>query len=145
MRHRRLIASLVSVFIGIGAFAQSVPVAEPYAKEEFPQWALDVRRAEAVAFGALPFTIFFAQFAIDSRRYYENDWDRRYAPWPIKAAGAVSMTEGEYLTAFTAGCIGAATIALVDYVIVTMKRRNARRAADEKPAPTFRIERERSD
>jgi hypothetical protein len=149
MKRRALAAVLAVVQVSSvnvsGLFAQSVPAAEPYVKEEFPSWALDLRRAEAVAFGSLPFTVFFAQFAIDSRRYYENDWDRRYAPWPIKAAGAVNMTEGEYLTAFAAGCVGAVTVALVDYLIVVLKRRSVRRAADEKPAPVYRIERERAD
>ncbi len=45
---------------------------EPYKAEEFPSWALDLRRADIVAFGALPFTVFFAQFAIDGWRFSQN-------------------------------------------------------------------------
>ena len=89
----------------------------PYEAAEFPDWTNDLRRAEIVAFGALPLTIFYAQFAIDCKRFADAGWDRRYAPWPLKSAGAVAMTVDESLGALAAGCLGAVAVAVLDFFL----------------------------
>lgn len=124
-----------------GAQSATSAVPEPYAAAEFPQWALDLRRGEIVAFGALPFTLFFSTFAMDAYRSSRNDWDRRYAPWPFKSAGAVSMTEDEFKATFAAACVGAVVVALVDLAIVSVKRHGARKAVAERPKAAIRVER----
>ena len=87
-----------------------------------PQWAKDVRRGEIVFFGTLPFTVFFTRTIISIFRMGQNNWDRRYAPWPFQSAGAVSMTNNEVFWMF--GIAGSASIAisLADYFIVRNKR-----------------------
>lgn len=120
--------------------AKTVP-AEPYAAAEFPRWALDLRRAEAVAFGSLPFTVFFSAFAVDSWRFAAHDWDRRYAPWPLKTAGAVPLSEDEALRTFALGCAGAAAVAVADYLLVAVKRRAERKSVAGKPRAAFTVER----
>lgn len=115
--------------------------AEPYSADEFPQWARDLRRAEVVAFGSLPFALFFSKTAIDSYRYSQNDWDRRYAPWPLKSAGAVPMTENEYKTTFATACAVALAVALADYIVVKVKRHGERKVIAEKPKAGYTIER----
>jgi hypothetical protein len=67
------------------------------------------------------------------------DWSeegRRYAPWPLKSAGAVKMTnrEQEMTMAIAAGLSGA--IALADFVIVQIKRHSERKRAESLPAGT---------
>jgi hypothetical protein len=119
--------------------ADSVPA--PYDPEEFPLWARDLRRAEVVAFGSLPFALFFSKTAVDTVRYAQHDWDRAYAPWPLKAAGAVAMTEDEYKRSFAIACAGAISVALVDYIIVRIKRHSERRTVAERPKSTYTIER----
>lgn len=94
----------------------------PYQKEEFPAWLLDLRRADIVAFGSLPFTLFFTTFAVDSYRFYSNDWDRRYAPWPLKAPGAIEMDENQRIASFSVAIGLSVVIAVVDYLIVQYKR-----------------------
>ena len=37
-------------------FALTLDEYEPYQKEEFPKWSLDLRRAECIFFGGLPIT-----------------------------------------------------------------------------------------
>ncbi|MFQ3547894.1 MAG: hypothetical protein SNJ56_06100 [Termitinemataceae bacterium] len=101
---------------------QTIPA--PYTKEEFPSWALDLRRAEIVAFGSLPFTLFFTTFAVDSYRFAVNDWDLRYAPWPLKPAGAIEMDEKERIASFSVAIGLSIVISLVDYFIVQHKRRH---------------------
>ncbi|GAB1484483.1 hypothetical protein MASR2M78_33010 [Treponema sp.] len=114
---------------------------EPYDMSEFPAWAHSLRRSEIVAFGSLPFTVFFSTFVMDSYRYYQNDWDRRFAPWPLKAAGAVQMDEDQRIACFAFGCASAILIGVVDYALVDAKQRRAERAAQEKKVPTIRIDR----
>jgi hypothetical protein len=141
-----LACALLAALPAAGASAQTAAKAaaakiEPYTSEEFPSWALDLRRADIVAFGALPFTVFFAQFAIDGWRFSQNSWDRRYAPWPLKTAGAVEMDENQRIAAFAAGCAGAATVALVDWILVSKRRARSERAEREKPKSVLTMKR----
>ncbi len=138
---------LVGVFIP-PAFSQTsgttAPVVQPapYQKDEFPRWALDLRRAEIVAFGVLPFTVFFTSFALDSYRFADHGWDFRYAPWPLKSAGAVLMDQNQMVGVFAAGVLGAALIALADYWIHGSKLRAQKQKEEAQRAPDFSISRE---
>lgn len=115
---------------------------EPYKPEEFPQWAHDLRRAEIIAFGSLPFTLFFVKFAIDSFRYADNDWDRRYAPWPLKSAGAIEMDEDQKIAALVAAGFGSVLLAFVDHIVVSMRRSSAEKAAQSKIPPRITTDRD---
>jgi hypothetical protein len=104
-------------------FSQTTIVQEP--EYHYPQWAMDIRRAEVVAFGTIPFTWLIATTVVDLYRSSQQNWDERYLPWPAKSAGAVPMTNDEYLT-----CIGLTAglsvgLALVDLIIVNVKRHKA--------------------
>jgi hypothetical protein len=92
-----------------------------------PLWLHDLRRAEIVAFGSLPLTIFFSSFFVDLSRSAAHDWDSRYAPWPFKGAGAVDMDDKEMAMMFTAAVSGSLAIALVDHIIVRVKRARSRK------------------
>lgn len=96
--------------------------AKEFDTSAFPQWAKDLRRAEIVAFGSFPFTIFMATFAMDTTRYFNNGQDIRYAPWPLRPAGGVEMNTDERLITIGAAAAGSVLISLVDYFIVQYKR-----------------------
>jgi hypothetical protein len=114
----------------------------PYQKDEFPRWALDLRRSEIVAFGVLPFTIFFTSFAVDSYRFADHSWDFRYAPWPLKSAGAVLMDQNQMVGVFVTGVLGAAVIALADYWIHGSKLRAQKQKDESQAGANFLITRE---
>jgi hypothetical protein len=85
--------------------------------------------------------MFTATFAMDTYRWADQglDWSdegRRYAPWPLKSAGAVKMTnhEQEMTMIIAAGLSG--TIALADFFIVQIKRYKARKLALSLPVGT---------
>jgi len=118
--------------------AQTTPA--PYQKDEFPTWLLDLRRADIVAFGSLPFMMFFTTFAVDSYRFYSNDWDRRYAPWPLKAPGAIEMDENQRIASFTVAAGLSVLVAVADYFIVQHKRARQREAAPPVLKPEIIIE-----
>ena len=62
---------------------------EPYRPEEFPDWALDLRRAEIVFFGSLPFSLFFTFEAYDLGRFVASGFDPLLAPWPMRAGSEI--------------------------------------------------------
>jgi hypothetical protein len=101
-----------------------------------PQWTRDLRRAEIVAFGSFPFTMFIATTAMDSYRYFSHDSNAAYAPWPFKGAGAIEMTTKEHEEVLMYAALGSVALALTDYIIVQVKRNNARKRALALPKGT---------
>ncbi|MDR3139729.1 MAG: hypothetical protein LBT95_08680 [Treponema sp.] len=95
-----------------------------------PSWAKDLRRAEIVAFGSFPFAFFFSTFAVDTYRSASHNWDMRYAPWPLKSAGAVSMTQDELFLTLSVAAAASVTISLADFFIVKHKRHKQERALE---------------
>jgi hypothetical protein len=93
-----------------------------------PSWLKDIRRAEIVALGSLPLTVFWTSFVIDMFRYSNHGWDRAYAPWPLKSAGAVAMDYNELRTLFGVAVGSSVAIALIDHVIVRVKRAKTQKA-----------------
>ena len=87
-----------------------------------PQWVRDLRRGEIVAFGSFPFTFFFTSFSVDMYRTATHNWDMRYAPWPVKSAGAVDMTWDQQVFTIGVAAAGSIVIALVDHLIVRYNR-----------------------
>jgi hypothetical protein len=102
----------------------------------FPQWAKDLRRAEIVAFGSFPFTLFLATFSMDTYRASQHDWDARYAPWPFKGAGSINMSTDEYLLSIGLAAAGSVALSLTDYFIVLAKRRKNEKALKNLPDGT---------
>jgi len=115
----------------------SVPV--PYGPDEFPPWQQDLRRAEILSFGALPFVTFMASIYFDVYRYAEHRGDEAYLPWPFKkSAVAVPLTEREQKNIFLASAGISVGVALFDYGFRYVKR-NIRAGRAEK-ANRLRIE-----
>jgi hypothetical protein len=129
----------LSSFFCLNAQSPSSEPALPAAQfdtSEFPQWAKDLRRGEIVAFGSFPFAFFFATLSMDFYRSATHGWDRRYAPWPLKPAGSIDMTQDEHLLTIGLAAGGAILIALADYAIVRYKRNKAEKLSRELPAGT---------
>jgi len=119
----------------------------PFVPETAPQWVKDLRRWEIVAFGSIPFTMFTATFAMDMYRWsYANGMDfsdsgRRYAPWPLKSAGAIAMSGREQELTFIIAASLSVTVAFADLIIVQVKRHRARKRAESLPVGTTIITR----
>jgi len=106
----------------------------------FPQWAKDMRRWDIIAFGSFPFSIFMVTFFSDIFRWNDaNGMDfseagRRYAPWPLKSAGAVEMTKEEYERTLWLAAGLSAAVAVTDLIIVLIKRNRERRRIEAIPS-----------
>jgi hypothetical protein len=99
----------------------------------FPQWSKDMRRWEIVAFGTFPFSFFFTTFAMDMYRWNTQagmNWSSdglRYAPWPLKGAGAIEMSNNQREITLIAAAGISAAVAFVDLIIVKVKRDKERK------------------
>jgi hypothetical protein len=98
---------------------------------EFPLWAHDLRRGEIITFGTFPFTMFFSTMAMDSIRYFDNNSDERYAPWPFKGPGAIEMSREEREKTFTAAILASVAIAAIDFAIVQVKRNKEKQRVEQ--------------
>jgi len=89
----------------------------------------------------------FTTFAIDMRRWSDaNGMDmseegRRYAPWPLKSAGAVLMDSSEFEKVLKIAACVSVSIAFTDLIIVKIKRYRARKRAEALPTGTIIINR----
>jgi len=112
---------------------------------ELPQWVKDFRRFDIITFGAFPFSMFFVTTVTDIIRWKDaNNFDfsdegRQYAPWPLKSAGAVEMTNDEYARTILIAVGVSAAIALVDLLIVKLKRAKERRRIESLPSGSIEI------
>jgi len=125
--------------------AQTNATASIFASPNVPQWVKDIRRWEIIAFGSIPFTMLTATFAMDMYRWQNangmdfSDEGRRYAPWPMKSAGAVVMESKEQEMVFVIAAGLSVGIAMTDQVIVQIKRYRARKKAEALPVGTIII------
>jgi hypothetical protein len=123
---------------GSASSATTLPPATPPAEQVvWPQWAKDFRRADIIAFGVFPFAWFFTSIAIDLMRSAEHDWqDQRYYPWPLAPKDAVPWTNADYRQALGIAALAAISVALIDFVIIKIRRnKTAARARAYTPNP----------
>lgn len=113
----------------------------------FPQWAKDLRRWEIIAFGSFPFTMLLSTTIMDMIRWNNangmnfSDAGRRYAPWPLKSAGAVAMSDRQMRTTIQIAVGLSAAVAFADLIIVKARQNRERRRAEALPVGTTIITR----
>ena len=115
-----------------------VPV--PYGPAEFPDWQKDLRRAEIISFGALPFVTFMASVYYDVFRYYDHVQDESYLPWPLKKQNiAVPLSESEQKNVFFAAVgisVGVAAFDFAWHSVARLRSRGIRdREISRRPKP----------
>jgi len=121
------------------------PTESTYKASDVPQWVKDFRRWDIITFGAFPFSMFFVTTVTDIIRWQAaNNLDfsedgRRYAPWPLKSAGAVEMTNDEYKRTILIAIGVSAIIAGIDLLIVVTKRNKERRRIESLPSGSVEI------
>jgi len=127
------------------AAAQSTSASNIFDMTGFPQWARDLRRFDIITFGSFPFSMLAVTFVTDMFRWYNANGmdfnDLRYAPWPLKSAGAVDMTGEEYRRTILLAAGFSAVLALTDFVIVKIRKSNERRRIESRPSGSYNINR----
>jgi hypothetical protein len=99
----------------------------PYEKDEFPGWVRDLRRAEIIFVGSVPFSMFFTFEVYDTWRYVANSLDPSYAPWPFRPGSAQQYSSGEKTWLVVSSLSVSLLIAGADWVIGRVNERHARR------------------
>ena len=129
---------------GTGTNSVNPATAAPAPEIAWPQWAKDLRRADIIAFGVFPFAWFFTSIALDLMRSAEHNWqDQRYYPWPLAPKDAVPWSNGDYAAALGIAAAAAITVALIDFVIIKIRRNKteARKRAYTPNPPVIKRER----
>ncbi|MCL2174736.1 MAG: hypothetical protein FWB73_01705 [Treponema sp.] len=143
------------VIIIVLIFSLALPMPQLYSQSQttneeeeikFPQWAKDLRRWDIITFGVFPFSMFFTTFITDMVRWNNangmnfSEEGRRYAPWPMKSANPEPMTSEEYLRTVLIAIGVSATIALIDFAVVQIKRSIERKRQQARTSSTYEIE-----
>ncbi len=90
---------------------------ENYDKDEFPLWLQDLRRGEIIFFGSIPFTLFFSFEFFDLYRYFTNEMNPAYNPWPFRSYNYVPYTDEEKIGVLIASLSASLSIAIADYFL----------------------------
>ena len=153
MKNFFFIFVLISLFFtpALNASAQTLSTTETtqltFETAGMPQWVKDLRRWDIIAFGLFPFSLFAVTFTTDMIRWHNaNGMDfseagRRYAPWPLRSAGAVEMSNDEFARSILIAAGISVTVAFVDLIITLVKRNNEARLVESQSPPSVIIER----
>ena len=121
------------------AFAATLPVAaaeptvtiEPYTRDEFPGWLQDVRRAEIVSLGSLPFVTLGVTLGYSLYRYFSNDMNPDYFPNPFaKSSAAARLSTDEQLGILFTSLGLAAAVGITDFTISAIQRHKRSKAEE---------------
>jgi hypothetical protein len=112
------------LFFCISALApvQEDHTPEPYTEDEFPLWQHDLRRFEVVLIGSFPFTMLYSSLGYGLIRWGINGFSEGYAPTLSPSAETVPLTQQEKLGVVLAGVGISALTAIIDLIIVNVKR-----------------------
>lgn len=128
----RLIAALLIGAVAVGAWGQERAGADqgdgadagaagalgepvPYERSEFPEWAHALRRAEVMAIGSLPLTLFGVRLLYDFTRYAAHGFAPEVRPFPFRPiGGGPTLTETEMLGIVIGAAALSVAIALID-------------------------------
>lgn len=100
---------------------------EPYTREEFPQWARDLRRAEIVAVGTFPIAVILSGVVYQLGRFGYHSLeagraDMNYAPWFLSTGTGERYNEDERIGLIISGVTLSAVVAVIDYVLGRVER-----------------------
>jgi len=108
--------------------AQTTPNADALAlPEEEPKAENPLLRLEIVSLGSYPISLFYIGFVYDIKRYYENNRDSAYLPWPFNATSSVSLDNSERVARLEAALCLSLSVGVIDALIHASKVKKAKR------------------
>ncbi|MBO5690912.1 MAG: hypothetical protein J6R96_03520 [Spirochaetaceae bacterium] len=112
--------------------AEPTVTIEPYTKDEFPGWLHDMRRAEIVSLGSLPFVTLGVTLGYSLYRYFSHDMNPDYFPNPFaKSSSAARLTTDEQLGILFTSLGVAAVVGITDFTISSIQRHKRNKAYQE--------------
>ena len=133
---KKVIAGLcaaVFMFTFVFASENEALQIEGYEKgKELPSWVKDLRRAEIVTLGSLPFTTLGATLAYSLYRYGANDFKPAYIPnpFPLSSTEAKLSTDEQIGIIVTAAGISLA-VGITDFIVMQVKQSRKKKALEK--------------
>lgn len=97
---------------------------EPYQKDEFPGILHDIRRAEIITLGSMPFITFSATLGYSFGKYASHNFDSSYFVNPFSSTDENSFSTDEQIGILLTSLGISAGIGLTDFIVHTIKRNN---------------------
>lgn len=133
---KKVIAGLcaaVFMFTFVFASENEALQIEGYEKgKELPSWVKDLRRAEIVTLGSLPFTTLGTTLAYSLYRYGANDFKPAYIPnpFPLSSTEAKLSTDEQIGIIATAAGISLA-VGITDFIVMQVKQSRKKKALEK--------------
>jgi len=114
------------------ALAAAVPAAaddhvpKPYSPDEFNAWMKAFWRADAIAVGSFPFSIFLTLEVFDTYRYVSSGFQSAYAPWPLGSGSAITYTDTETAWLAVTAVSLSFVLAGIDWILGVIYERSAK-------------------
>jgi hypothetical protein len=106
---------------------KKAPVPEPYGEEEFSPFLKALRRGEIILFGSFPISLFLTFEVYDLGRYFANDRQLEYAPWPFRPPNAAEYSPMEKVGVLVTAVSISLAVAVADYLIGRIRAKRAAR------------------
>ncbi len=105
------------------------PNPQPYNSDELPTWTKDLRRAEIVTLGSIPFTVLISTMGYGVVQYASSGFSSDNIPNPFSP----SLSSNEQVTVMITAASLSLAVGIGDFIISMVKRKNEeKRAALEK-------------
>ena len=112
---------------------------EPYQKDEFPGILHDIRRAEIITLGSMPFITFSATLGYSFGKYASHNFDSSYFVNPFSSTDENSFSTDEQIGILLTSLGISAGIGLTDFIVHTIKRNNRQRKLKKQKNPEIQI------
>lgn len=101
-----------------------------YEKDKpLPSWVKDVRRAEIITFGSLPFTTLGVTLAYSLYRYAANDFKAAYIPNPFPLSSSeAKLDTSEQIGIISAAAVLSVAIGLTDFIVIKVNENRKKTA-----------------
>ena len=124
----RLLFAFSAFFLSFSMLFAQTQSPEPYSKDEFHPVLKDLRRAEIITLGAIPFVTFNVTLGYSFGKYASHNFDSNYFPNPFaKSSDANAYTTEEEIGIILTSVGISAGIGLTDFIVHEIKRSRARK------------------
>lgn len=124
MKVKKIIAVFLLAIFSSKIFSEEIK-AEPYRSDEFPQFMKDLRRAEIITLGSLPFVTITATLVYSTIRWGMNDFKSGAFPNPFVKASKGGFTQKEQIGILCTSIGISFAIGITDLIVMVVKRKNA--------------------
>lgn len=94
---------------------------EEYDPDEYPDWALKVRRATVVFAGSYPLSVFFTKLGMDFYDYAIHDFNSDYSPAIMGGGSKTDYSKGEIKRVALAALAVSGVVTAIDFIIQEIK------------------------